>query len=153
MVKGPYLVTRAYLRAKDHQGPGVVICTSSIACNTLLPEQSAYGLCKTSVNRLVEWIASEGAAQNVRAFAFHPGGVADTGITKKSPAWLKEYFVDTADLGAGTCVYLSTERAAFLNGRYVDATWDMEELEGMKDRIVRENLLKMGVVGSTRLAL
>ncbi len=33
-----------------------------------------------------------------------------------------------AELGAGTCVYLSTGRASWLSGRYVDARWDMEEL-------------------------
>lgn len=46
------------------------------------------------------------------------------------------------NLAAGTALYLSTPRADFLAGRFVYANWDMEKLEGLKDQIVSEDLLK-----------
>ena len=55
----------------------------------------------------------------------------------------KPYMVDTLGLAGGTAVYLSTPRAGFLSGRFVFSNWDMEELEGMKDIIVKGDLLKM----------
>ena len=72
-----------------------------------------------------------------------------------------------AELSAGLCLYLATERADYLAGRWMyvnripqlfrtfggsglivcsDARWDMEELEGKKDEIVEKNLLTMGLL-------
>lgn len=50
--------------------------------------------------------------------------------------------VQSVNLAAGTAVYLSTPRAGFLAGRFVFSNWDMEQLEGLKDQIVSEDLLK-----------
>jgi hypothetical protein len=35
-----------------------------------------------------------------------------------------------------------------LNGRYIDATWDVDELEKKKDEIVEKDMLKMRLVVS-----
>lgn len=40
------------------------------------------------------------------------------------------------------CVWLSKEKRAWLSGRYISCNWDVEELEGMKQRIVEKDLLK-----------
>ncbi|ROW08466.1 hypothetical protein VMCG_03210 [Cytospora schulzeri] len=37
-------------------------------------------------------------------------------------------FVDTPQIGADTTVYLTSEKRQWLNGRYVNCTWDMPEL-------------------------
>lgn len=50
--------------------------------------------------------------------------------------------VQSVNLAAGTAVYLSTPRAGFLAGRFVFSNWDMEQLEGLEDQIVSEDLLK-----------
>jgi hypothetical protein len=55
--------------------------------------------------------------------------------------------IDKPALPGSTAVYLSTERAEFLMGRYVLATWDMEELEKHKERVVKEDLLMSRVLG------
>jgi len=41
-------------------------------------------------------------------------------------------------------VYLSKnrERLSWLGGRFISATWDMEELESKKDEILEKDLLK-----------
>ena len=118
-------------------------------------------------------IVTEHSAQGVRCFALHPGGIGSTDMGQTAPAWLKPYLTDTsqcdsshqtfraarlkplthtlslylADLAAGSCLYLSTARADYLQGRYVSANWDLEELEGKKEAIMTMDLLK------TRVAL
>ena len=42
------------------------------------------------------------------------------------------------DLAGGTAVYLSTARASYLA---VYANWNMEDVEGMKEQIQKEDLL------------
>lgn len=46
------------------------------------------------------------------------------------------------NLAGGTALYLSTPRAAFLNGRFVYSNWNMELLERVQEKIVEEDLLK-----------
>jgi hypothetical protein len=60
---------------------------------------------------------------------------------------VKHLLIDKPELAGGTAVYLTTDRARFLMGRYVPAVTDMEELEKLKDKIVSEDLLKTRVVG------
>lgn len=56
----------------------------------------------------------------------------------------------SVSLPACTSVFLASERAAWLNGRYVDCRWDMEELETLKDEIQMNDLLKMSLLGDRR---
>lgn len=119
----------------------------------------------------------EHAKQGVRCIAFHPGGIAETGMGQRAPEQFRSRLYDTGkdspfspfsypfppvlcfplmspnahhsltcvqsvNLAAGTAVYLSTPRADFLAGRFVFSNWGMEQLEGLKDQIVSEDLLK-----------
>jgi len=52
-----------------------------------------------------------------------------------------------AALPAATAVYLTTPNAKYLSGRFINAQWDMQELEKHRERIIREDLLKMRVLG------
>lgn len=49
--------------------------------------------------------------------------------------------IDTPELAANTIVYLTQQRQEWLRGRYVDVTWDMDELFAKKDEIVEKDLL------------
>ncbi len=78
----------------------------------------------------------------------HPGGVlTDMGSAGDLPEYVKKMLIDKPALPGGTAVYLSTERARFLMGRFVPATWDMEQLEKERERIEEEDLLKTRVLG------
>lgn len=50
---------------------------------------------------------------------------------------------DTPALSGDTLVWLTAEKREWLRGRYVNAQWDMEEMSGMKDRIVERDLLRV----------
>ena len=43
----------------------------------------------------------------------------------------------------GFLVWLTSENRDWLKARYLSATWDVEELEGMKEDIVKEDKLKV----------
>ena len=54
--------------------------------------------------------------------------------------------IDTTDLCAGFAVWLTKGQRTWLNGRYLSATWDVDELEAKKDEIVRADKLKLRMV-------
>jgi NAD(P)-dependent dehydrogenase (short-subunit alcohol dehydrogenase family) len=159
MVRSPYLTTRGFLRSlpvpteKLAQPTRAIVNLSSLGSNLLLPGHTSYGAPKAALNRITEYTAAEATLLGVQAVGYHPGGIADTGITSKSPEHMKRMYTETAELAAFTAVYLSSPGASYLTGRYVDARWDLGELENHKERIVKEDLLKTAILGHERLNL
>ncbi|KAI9843160.1 MAG: hypothetical protein M1838_002748 [Thelocarpon superellum] len=133
--KSVYMCSRAYLRALAGR-PGVILNVSSNASFSMGRTLSSYSASKTAANRITEFIDLEHSEQGVQCIAFHPGGIADTDLGRRAPAAFQPYLNDTANLAAGTAVFLSTPRAAFLRGRFVLSNWDMEKLESQQDRIL-----------------
>ncbi len=52
-----------------------------------------------------------------------------------------------AKLPADFVVWVASPEAEFLKDRYVWVNWDIEELKGMKEEIVKGDLLKMTLKG------
>lgn len=96
MLKGPLIMTRAFLRSRQETArPAAIIMTSSIGSYNRGPKFSSYASVKAALNRFTEWVASENKDQGVQAVAFHPGGVANTDLTSKSPEWMLQYYTET----------------------------------------------------------
>ncbi len=51
------------------------------------------------------------------------------------------YLVDEPELAAGFAVWLCSGKADWAKGRYMSATWDVDELTALKDEILRDDLL------------
>jgi NAD(P)-dependent dehydrogenase (short-subunit alcohol dehydrogenase family) len=136
-IKGTYLATAHFL--KNYRGTGTIINTSSIGSIITSPGFSAYQPGKTAINRITDFIHVE--YPNVRVFVYHPGGVK-TELAKQLPENMMHMLVDTPELPAGYCVWLTTEQADFLRGRYSDCTWDVNELMKNAKLIVEMDLLK-----------
>jgi hypothetical protein len=51
--------------------------------------------------------------------------------------------VDSLELPGGFVAWLTKGERTWLNGRYVSATWDVDELLAKKQEIVDGDLLKM----------
>jgi hypothetical protein len=52
------------------------------------------------------------------------------------------------DLPSHMAVWLASDEAAFLHGRYVWANWDVGELVELKEKIIdNKSLLKVGIIG------
>ncbi|KAI6880508.1 hypothetical protein KC360_g7209 [Hortaea werneckii] len=175
-LKGTYLVARRYIRAlreyygtstaaegrrrTDGKVEGRIINVSSNASWRYVPGRSSYAASKLAINSLTEYLDGEGKggvvdsassqSQNkvtIRSVALHPGGV-DTDLAATLPEHVrKRILIDKPELAAGTCVYLSLPRADFLMGRFVNCTWDMEELENYREKVESQDLLKSKVVG------
>ncbi|KAK4236963.1 hypothetical protein C8A03DRAFT_45123 [Achaetomium macrosporum] len=101
---------------------------SSIGAHHIFPGASAYQTTKFAICRLV-------------AIAIHPGGVK-TDLAMKMPEQLRKNLIDTPELAADAMVWLAKERREWLAGRYFSCNWDVKELEGRKDEIVENDLLK-----------
>lgn len=143
-VKGPYLVARAFipllLDTKD--GDKTIIHTSSIGAHVVMPGASSYQTSKLSLLRLSEFIQDEYAEQGILSYSIHPGGVV-TELASKMPKESHHLLGDKPALAADTMAWLIAEKRDWLQGRYVSVTWDMKEFLGMKEKIVKEDLLKV----------
>ena len=83
--------------------------------------------------------------------AVHPGGVlTELADRTNIPENFRKLMTAKPALAVGTAVYLTTGRATFLMGRFVSAKWDMAELEKMKERIVKKDLLRSRVLSVAR---
>lgn len=58
----------------------------------------------------------------------------------------KTELTDDETLCGGFLTWLTSEKRPWLSGRYLSATWDVNELELKKDEIVNENKLVMRMV-------
>ncbi|GAP87437.1 putative short chain dehydrogenase reductase family [Rosellinia necatrix] len=140
-VKGTYLLNRFFIPLLLKSETKTSILTTSYGALGVRPSASGYQSSKFAVCRLAEFIEAEYAAQGLVCFAIHPGGVK-TELAHNMPEAMWSVLVDEPALPAHTIAWLSRERRPWLNGRFVSVTWDMEELEANKDKIVAGNLLK-----------
>lgn len=147
--KGMYLMAHYYMNAVNTAGKqGCLINVSSNASWRFIPGRASYATTKAATNLISEYIHREEEANGggVRCVAMHPGGVI-TELSHDLPEDIRRVLIDTPALPGGTAVYLSTDRARFLMGRFVQATCDMEEMEKLKERVEQGDLLKTRVLG------
>jgi NAD(P)-dependent dehydrogenase (short-subunit alcohol dehydrogenase family) len=74
-LKGPYMVTRAFLPLLLKGGDKTIIATSSVGAHCVTPGLSAYQDTKLAVLRFMEFVSKEYGSQGVLAFAIHPGNI------------------------------------------------------------------------------
>jgi NAD(P)-dependent dehydrogenase (short-subunit alcohol dehydrogenase family) len=118
-----------------------ILNVSSAGANMLLPGVLGYQTSKTAVTRLTEFTAKEYESENLIAIAVHPGDVL-TDLSSGIPEEWLHLFDYKPDLAGDALVWLAKERRDWLNGRFVNAPWDMKELEAKKNEITAGDLLK-----------
>ena len=78
---------------------------------------------------------------DVPIFSLHPGAVL-TGMASVAGIADSPVPFDTVQLPAATILYLAAGKADWLQGRYVDSTWDLSEVErDWKEKIISKNAL------------
>lgn len=60
---------------------------------------------------------------------------------------LTPFSKDTHELAGGAAVWLASEGAKFMNGRYLSASWDVNEIIAKKEDIISRDLLKVRIGG------
>jgi NAD(P)-dependent dehydrogenase (short-subunit alcohol dehydrogenase family) len=143
-VKGTYLVTRALWPLLLKSDMKIIINIASIGAVLTVPHNSSYGSGKLAVLRFTEFINQDHGEgkDGMVAIAVHPGGVK-TELALGMPEYMHEHLVDTPELAGDTLVWMGSERREWLGGRYVSATWDLEEVCGREEEIVTNDLLKV----------
>ncbi|KAL8651472.1 MAG: hypothetical protein Q9210_003227, partial [Variospora velana] len=142
-IRGPYLMTRSFLPLLLKGSGKTILNISSVGAHATLPGASGYQTTKLALLRFSEFINADYGEQGIVAFSLHPGGVK-TETAQNMPQAVQDMFlIDTPELAANTIVYLTRQRQEWLRGRYVDATWDMDELFAKKDEIVEKDLLRV----------
>lgn len=158
-VLGTYLVTRAFLPILLAGGDKTILNLSTVGTLITVPGTSAYlvsccliGAARADIPlfqsskfanlRVQELLVMEYGSQGLLTYGIHPG-VIPSDMSSKLPQNIHHLIVDTVELAAHTLVYLTKQRKEWLNGRYVSATWDVSELEALKDTVVEGDLLKM----------
>jgi len=82
-----------------------------------------------------------------RFFSLHPG-VCDTDLNKKHRITeLYAWTIDAPELAGCTTLWLTTPEAEFLRGRWIAATWRMDQLVERATEIVQGGLLMGGICG------
>ena len=74
-IRGPYLVTRAFLPIMLKGGDKQIVNLSSVGAHGKRPGASAYQPSKLALCRITEFIMAEYGEAGVLAFCLHPGGV------------------------------------------------------------------------------
>ncbi|KAH9218601.1 putative oxidoreductase ucpA [Leptodontidium sp. 2 PMI_412] len=140
-VRGVFLITQGFLRLLGKERKGSIITLTTAAAVMVFPGMSSYSLSKLASMQLQAFIAAENP--NVTAVALHPGIV----LTDMTLDYFLPYAKDTPELVGGVGVWLSTEKAEFLNGRYIEANWSVDDLSARKEEIIAQGKLSVRLEG------
>lgn len=104
-----------------------------------------YCSSKLAQLRLMEYIHEQFHDQGILSFAIQPGAVETEMARESAPDVFKPFLIDSPELCGAFCVWLTKDKTKYswLSGRFVAATWDVEELEGRKEEIIEKDLLKL----------
>lgn len=136
----PHLIVSARAAASRGDSSGHLVLLSSIGAQLVMPGASDHQTAKHAVNRLCEFVQGDHGEDGIKCFALHPGGVP-TELGLNMPQAMHAYLIDTPDLAAGFVVWLCSGRADWARGRYLSATWDVDELVARQDSILQDDLL------------
>lgn len=141
-VKGPFLMSQGFVQLLGSEKEGTIVTLNTGIAGMVAPTMSSYSISKSSSLRLVEYIAAE--HPNVNAVSIQPG-VVNTEMVVDS---FKRFALDTPELVGGSVVWLSTDAARFLTGRFISANWSVDDLIKQKEKIVAGNDLKLVYQGT-----
>ncbi|KAH7186103.1 uncharacterized protein B0J16DRAFT_363143 [Fusarium flagelliforme] len=127
----------------------VNISTSAIHDFPAASYSPSYSLSKNSAALLLQLLARELPVSEIQFVSIHPGAIltpaaAELGVDETTLDW------DDISLPSSTAVWAASDEAAFLNGRFIWSSWDVEELASgeLGKRIENdENFLRVGVHG------
>lgn len=126
-------------------GAKAIVNISSLASHFAAVGAVGFNITALATNRLTENVAETYADVGVVAYAVHPGTVVTTPPPGMPEIWLQGMH-DEPGLCGAFLIWLTKEKRDWLSGRYLSANWDVEELQGMKEEIVKGDKLKMRMV-------
>jgi NAD(P)-dependent dehydrogenase (short-subunit alcohol dehydrogenase family) len=150
-VLGTMLTTQEFLHhrtasSNEPRDAAVIITVNTFgAINMRAPKFTSYAASKIAIMRVLELMPSEIPESVARFVSVNPGAV-NTSMSQKSG--LLGIVPETHPLlAAEFVVWLASNEAAFLNGRFVSVNWDVDELVAKKDMILSDDLLITSLKG------
>ncbi|KAF2656572.1 NAD(P)-binding protein [Lophiostoma macrostomum CBS 122681] len=162
-VKGTLYTSQAFLPtvnpspAAGHKPTIIGVSAGVVTLPPVAPPNigaSAYVASKAALLKLLEHIAAE--RPDLTVVSAHPG-VVHTALMEESGMQggdeetmaqaKKAGFVDDESLPAHFFVWLTTPDAAFLDGKFVFANWDVQQLVTRKDEIATGDMLTSVIQG------
>lgn len=137
-LKGPIILFQKFL--KYGKEDGLIINVTSASSFLATPSPAAYSVGKEAALRFFQLAGQQHPA--LKIINIHPG-VVDTDMNRKSgvPA------MDDESLPADTFVWAASSEAKFLNGKYIFANFDVEEIMARETEIKEKKLLEMYLLG------
>ncbi len=112
-------------------------------------DRPEYGLTKGTGTWAMQFVAQEVSADEIQILSYHPG-VVYSEVWQKMGAPPDSLPFDDAKLAGDFAVWASTKEAKYLHGRFVWASWDVDELaqNGVKKRVEEDtDFLRVGIFG------
>lgn len=134
-------MTWNFLQALPAASHGTIINLTSGIAHGVYPGNSAYSMGKLVNLQMAAYVGAE--ADNVTSVSLHPG-IVETDMTTDS---FRRFALDTPELVGGVAVWLSTEKARFMNGRHMNINWNVDDLYDRREEIQSGKLLQIDVQG------
>jgi short-subunit dehydrogenase len=141
-IKGTLLMTQSFLSLVGPSKPATIINITSAAGIAIIPHTSSYSLSKLVQIRMQPFVSTENP--NAVAARLHPDSI----ITPITKPMFEKFSLDTHELAGGSAVWLATEEASFMNGRYMRANWSVGDLMAREKEVVEKGLLLPELQGS-----
>ncbi|OLN97106.1 putative oxidoreductase C663.06c-like protein 1 [Colletotrichum chlorophyti] len=146
-VRGNFNLLRAFRPFASPDAAVIHISTAAIHL-PYMAGFSAYRASKSAATKMFEYFRDENPGFFV--LQVHPGLIGGTAMSQKFLSKAKELglvFDDIALPGDFT-VWAVSEEGRFLNGRFVHANWDVEELKGLTEELGKDrNKFTIGLQG------
>ncbi|KAL3468538.1 hypothetical protein BJX64DRAFT_282703 [Aspergillus heterothallicus] len=163
-LKGAMYTGTAFLKYRaggvvGERGEDVVVEVNSNAAHVnFAPGFAAYSISKWAVYRFWDslgfecgFAAEQGEGKGkgkgkVRVYHIQPG-VVNTDMNREAGGVKAMGFEDHVSLPAGFSLWLASPQAKFLDGKFLWANWDVDELVAMKEEIEKKGLFDLQLVG------
>ncbi|KAB8077275.1 hypothetical protein BDV29DRAFT_153829 [Aspergillus leporis] len=124
------------------------VSTSVIHSHSGILGIGAYAATKSAFANFLQQLSSELGPGKAQIIDFHPGVVLSPAGRKLGLDESSFSFNDTNLLGRFS-VWAASADAAFLHGRFVWASWDIDEFRELKPKILDDpGFLKLGLLGT-----
>lgn len=140
--KGTFLMTSHFLKSLPPTSHGTIINLTSGMGYGIYPGNSAYSLGKLVNLQMAALVAAE--SPNVTSISLHPG-IVNTDMVVDS---FRKFALDTPELVGGVAVWLSTDKAQFMNGRLMNSNWNVDDLFERRKEIQSGKLLQIDLQGT-----